>query len=39
MGDKTLISSKVKTLIEGDLKSGRLNSKMLVTGKAYYPTY
>ena len=39
MGGKTLVSGKDKTLVEGDLESGRPNGKMLVTGKAYCPAY
>jgi len=34
-----LISSKDKILVEGDLKSRRLNGKILVTGKVYCPAY
>jgi len=39
MDGKTLVSSKDKTLAEGDLESRRPNSKMLVTGKVYCPAY
>jgi len=39
MDGKTLVSGKDKTLGGGDLESRRLNGKILVTGKAYYPAY